>query len=460
MNETRSEFQSFVNTVTTPCCVLSVEKTPDGHCGQIRIVCSNQAYKDTMGTAYYDNMPYYELVPKDNKFERYCFRAAIEHEWMHAYVETRALHCWTDQMMIPLASDREDLGYCQFVFTFTPTHEPERMTHLSFDSAELIIRSCIKMKLTDDFEGSVGSVLEDIIDASGAMAGRVMLVDQEHRQVQIFSERIREDIWPERDPEHDVITYDLIETWESLIGESNALLIENEKDLKDIEETNPAWADNMRQYRIHSLALIPLRQRKEVIGYLYVVNYDTEKVVEVKEMLELLSFFLGTEISNHLFFRKLEELSYRDDLTGLKNRNAMMNVVKELDETAPEHMYGVINLDMNGLKTINDREGHVAGDNLIIKVADALRHIFRDEDVYRIGGDEFIVLIRDIPEDVFQRRVEGVLKEFSEDDEYSLAMGYYWSDGSVTTKEAFFRADRSMYKNKNAFYERYPERKK
>ncbi len=60
-----------------PCCVMSVEKTPAGTCREIHIIAANEAYKNTMGPKYYDGMPYQELVPQDNKFEDYCFRAAI-----------------------------------------------------------------------------------------------------------------------------------------------------------------------------------------------------------------------------------------------------------------------------------------------------------------------------------------------------------------------------------------------
>ena len=110
------DFQHFVDGVDMPCCVMSVQKTAEDTCGEIRIIAANRRYKKTMGPAYYDGMLYSELVPKDNKFEDYCYRAAILKQRMHAYVETRALGCWTDQTLIPLGSDREDVGYWQFVF--------------------------------------------------------------------------------------------------------------------------------------------------------------------------------------------------------------------------------------------------------------------------------------------------------------------------------------------------------
>lgn len=453
------DFQKFVDTVGMACCVMSVEKTPSGECGAIHIICSNQAYKDTMGPKYYDGMPYQELVPKDNKFEEYCFRAAIGKQRMHAYVETRALNCWTDQTMIPLESDREDLGYCQFIFEFTKTQEAERMDFVSFNTMSRVIRSCFKLKGNGDFEGNVARVLDDVIDFSEAVAGRVMLVDYNKREARIFCERVHGDIWQDRDPDNDVITFDLITTWEKLIGDSNAVIIKNEADMEELGKKNPEWAESMREYGVKSLVLIPLRQGREIIGYLYVVNFNTEKVIEVKELIELISYFLGTEISNYLFFRKLEELSNLDELTGLKNRHAMMKKVQLLDEAAPEHSFGIINIDLNGLKTINDREGHVAGDEKLVRVAGILRHEFRDNDLYRVGGDEFIVLIPDIPEEVFNRRVEAFSEKVPEEYSVSLALGAFWSDGTVTTHEAFVHADRNMYENKMAYYARHPEKK-
>ena len=98
--------------IDMPCCVLSVEKTTR----EIRILVANDPYKNTMGSGYYDGMVYLELVPKDNKFEDYCYRAAILKQRMHAYVETKALGAWTDQTLIPLKSERDDIGYCQFIF--------------------------------------------------------------------------------------------------------------------------------------------------------------------------------------------------------------------------------------------------------------------------------------------------------------------------------------------------------
>ena len=123
------DLQKFVDQVSVPCAVLSVERTEKGFCKEVRIVCANQTYKQVMGAGYYDNMLYQELVPRDSKFEDFCFRAAFLNQRMHAYVPTRALGGWTDQQMIPLERESENLGYCQFLFEFTKSAEPDRSVH-------------------------------------------------------------------------------------------------------------------------------------------------------------------------------------------------------------------------------------------------------------------------------------------------------------------------------------------
>ena len=94
--------------------------------------------------------------------------------------------------------------------------------------------------------------------------------------------------------------------------------------------------------------------------------------------------------------RRLEDhlvyLSRHDSLTGLANRSAFDDALARLDECGP-HPIGVLMLDLDDLKRINDERGHSAGDAMLRRVADVLRFTFRTGDVVaRIGGDEFAVL--------------------------------------------------------------------
>lgn len=449
------KYQDFVNTVEMACCVMSVEKTPAGTCGKIRIVAANTAYRNMMGPRYYDGMLYQELVPQDNKFEDYCFRAAILKQRMHAYVETKALGAWTDQTMIPLASDRDDLGYCQFIFEFTQDGEADRMAAISVTAAEAVIKASLTLLRAEDFQASVRDVLHLIMEEADAKVGQILLIDHEHKQSIDFCRVISEDAKLEHSTGVETISYDLLASWERMIGVSNAVIIQNEQDMRQIAASNPAWAESMRMHYVRTLVLVPLRRAKEVIGYLYVLNFDASKVVKIKELVELMSFVLGSEIYTHMLLQRLEELSQIDTLTGIHNRRAMQNRMKKL-ERHKNRPFGVVNIDLNGLKVVNDQEGHEAGDKLLIQAGELLRKIFYQEDIFRTGGDEFVIITSGIDQETFYRKVKRLRNDVEKNARVSFAIGEYWSEGGQDIRDVFRYADERMYADKLAFYEENP----
>ena len=348
-------------------------------------------------------------------------------------------------------------GYCQFIFEFTRTAESGRMASVSVNTAETVIKACIEL-MKGDFRTSLGKSLDAILEYSEAKGGRIMLVDHEKKQAVNLCERAAKDAWPARPLEGDAISYDLICTWEDMIGVSNCVIVQNAQDMDALAGVNRAWAESMKSFGVRSLVLIPLRRRETVLGYLYVVNFNVEKVVEVKELVELMAFFLGTEIFNHQLMRKLGEISRVDALTGLKNRRAMEEKLLEIQtENAP---FGIINLDLNGLKEVNDSHGHAAGDMLLIRAAGTLRGMFCEDEIFRTGGDEFIVLSPGITREGFAAILTRLRENSCRHENPCFAFGGFWSDGTEDVRTAFRLADERMYDDKQAYYRRNPERRR
>ncbi len=450
------DFRSFTDTVRMPCCVISVEKK-GGSYGVIRILCANEAYKEIMGPAYYDNMPYYELVPQDNKFEDYCFRAAVLGQRMHAYVETRALNAWTDQTLIPLMSDRDDMGYCQYIFEFTKGPETGRMTSVSNEVATTVLKAGMTIIRGERFHESLNEVIDIIVEMSGAEGCRALYIDHENRKIINYAEKR---LGHFRDLDGDVITYDLVSTWEALIGVSDAIIISNERDMDRIAEADPVWAESMRESGVKNLVLVPLHRERSVVGYLYVVNFNIDKVVEVKEALQMISYILGTEIANHHLVRKLDEISNVDALTGVGSRRAMQHKMDIIKNGSAETPFGIVNIDLNGLKRVNDEEGHEAGDRLLRQAGEVIRKVYYEDDVYRTGGDEFVVIMYDIDKEAFDRKFKKLREDMEKNADVSFAMGGCWSDGGTDLKEAFRTADERMYRDKDEYYETHQDKKR
>ena len=146
-----------------------------------------------------------------------------------------------------------------------------------------------------------------------------------------------------------------------------------------------------------------------------------------------------------------------DQLTDLQNRRAYAEVIDRFSKDLPAD-FGVVIADINGLKQMNDTKGHNAGDELITGAAECLRKSFSNTDqIYRIGGDEFCVIITDPACDV-----EGALnrlQELSTNWKGQLIDGIAISAGFASAREfpemdeIVKAADKRMYESKRKYYE-------
>jgi diguanylate cyclase (GGDEF)-like protein len=152
-------------------------------------------------------------------------------------------------------------------------------------------------------------------------------------------------------------------------------------------------------------------------------------------------------------------LAYRDALTGLWNRRYFEERLGQeisIARRQPGGKFTLLVLDLNGLKRINDDEGHAAGDAAIQRAAAFLRSRLREHDVCcRTGGDEFIVILRDLgPSEGVQvcarLRSELLLNNnTSREAPISLSMGIAsFPDDSTVGSDLVLRADEAMYADK------------
>lgn len=450
------DYQSFVDGIAMPCCVLSVEKTERGTCGLIRVVCANEPYKRNSGRDYRAGMTYDSLVPQNDLFEEHCFDAAFGNKLVHNYVEIRSMHTWVDYVLVPLASDHKDVGYCQFMLESMEKADIRRMGSVSTNIAEEIIISCISLMGAENFHDSVKFVLADILDVSDGETSRIILLNDDRKTTEVFAEFSR----LQKGMDRSIPDYALIKTWEATLDESNLLRVLDERDMRMLAKKNPSWVKSLRDAHIDNLIISPLRRQDSVFGYMYVVNFNAAKAAQTCEYVELMSFFLSSEISNNMLMDKLNRISKIDALTGLNNRRAMIQKINEINGDAKHSEYGVISLDLNGLKHVNDNIGHDAGDVLLIKAAEFLKQFFRASDLYRMGGDEFVVIATGMEHAMFKERVCRMRSRMIGNTEVNFAIGEFWCDGTVDTNSAFRYADTKMYEDKRAYYEAHPELKR
>jgi diguanylate cyclase (GGDEF)-like protein len=159
--------------------------------------------------------------------------------------------------------------------------------------------------------------------------------------------------------------------------------------------------------------------------------------------------------------RMLEHLAVTDPLTGLINRRGLgQRLAERLSEARRHNEPGVVLfVDMDGLKRINDRLGHAAGDAAIRMVAEGLRNAVRPHDtVGRIGGDEFVVLMSRMGHDkglAAAARIGRAIGRLTLVHDghpvpLSVSVGLAPFTGAETEDELLDRADGTMYRDKRA----------
>ena len=142
------------------------------------------------------------------------------------------------------------------------------------------------------------------------------------------------------------------------------------------------------------------------------------------------------------------KLAVTDDLTGIYNRNAYNLYVKESNADAKQELRWIVLFDVDNFKIINDTKGHLAGDAVLKDVAKLLLEIFSSCQyrVFRIGGDEFLVLAEGIFEDELIERLIFLKRRLEQEGEINLSKGY--SLIKDNPEKAFRYADEMLYADK------------
>ena len=146
----------------------------------------------------------------------------------------------------------------------------------------------------------------------------------------------------------------------------------------------------------------------------------------------------------------LQQFTKRDNLTKLLNRQSYYSDAEKYMDS----ITAVVTMDMDGLKAINDNEGHIAGDIALKRLADCFTKAAKQgQRVYRIGGDEYVILCIGSSETDVQSLIERIRQEIAKT-AYTCSVGYAMKSDATTIDKLFQRADTNLYEEKKQFYER------
>ena len=471
------DWSNFAEHFDSMTCIMSVEKKPDGGCGTVRIVTGNKRYLDSLAlaaggvemdsdkkAAFVPNSEYTRYIPKDLNFEDVCYRCAVLKQPIHNCVRATRYPFDILAFFQPLHSEGESLFYLSYTQVLLPKSDDNLLSlNISQETAMEVINTCIKLREDKPFREIMQSVIEDIRAICGAEFCCVLLMDDNTRKCSVMGEAMSAGTTLTRMERYlDDDFYALAETWMDTMSGSFCLVIRDEEDMQFIRERNPKWHRSLLAAGVERLVLFPLIPRGQFLGYIMAINFDTQSTQHIRDTLEMTTYFIASEIANNRFIDQLKAMNMTDLLTGVMNRNAMNDRVSGLEGGTGEgpDISGIVFADLNGLKYVNDHLGHLAGDLMLKNAAMILQSTFVGDEIYRVGGDEFLVLLPATDEADMRQKIADIKKKAELFENVSFAAGACVLPDSRRIREALEDADARMYADKEAFYRLHPAMKR
>ena len=404
------DFQNFADSFYSPVCVLSVEKDSEGGCGEVRFVTGNSKFtemvcslannnpfiKSDKEITFIPNSKYTDYIPHNRNFEDVCFRAAYKKIRIHTGARLGEAE-WLDIYAIPLESDDKGRSYCAHILTLGDNDTVQE----GVDPAQIsndVLKACIKLHKADNLKEAIGNVIYEIRRICKSAGCTVLLLNHENEDYSILATDYEPNSNIKRVTQFNHF-YEIAASWDKMLeGEGDCAIIKDEKDMEYYSKVNNPWYQTLVEAGVKTVVLYPLRQGQELLGFIWVTNFDPASSLRIREVLELTTFFISSHIARYNVIQRLHHMSYTETLTGLPNRFASREYVDSLiyhDET-----FSAVSIDLNNFKSINDTLGFDAGNQVLAEIAKRWNAIpvFEDPDadlfLSRTSGDEFLLVIK------------------------------------------------------------------
>ncbi len=461
------DYQSWIEGIDGLASLYSFDILPDGSFSEIRLIAVNKKNEGMLhfrpdAPEFYPGIPYRNYW-MDLNFERYLYKSASTKQSLYSYVNARGF--WMKCLYIPVCSDDDAPAengvktvYCLYILEYSDRIETDSMSQQTADVAAAVTNVSIKLHEVQGFYPALSAAAEEMKEICGAELCTIFTVDKSNQQCRLINyEGVKDDYMEGIAREMECTPFECALRWEKILDMSDCLILD---DLKVVEERDPIWYKSLCAHNIRNIVLYEVRFKQTLVGFIWAANADLTRMMQIKKTLEICAFLLAAVIQNHQLISRLEEKSSVDGLTQVNNRNAMNERVDSYTSGAvrmPDAM-GVAFADLNGLKSVNDDEGHDAGDRLLRRAASLLKIAFGDYEIYRAGGDEFVVLCPDVTEVALEAMTAQLRALADNTSDVSFAVGTVFCSGEYDVRNAMQMADERMYRDKEEYYRLHPEK--
>lgn len=332
----------------------------------------------------------------------------------------------------------------EIAFDLTETMREKQNLKNMLESEQVIVECIRDLYQNHDLNLAIPLFLKRIGEFLGA--DRSYIFDLRGELLKNTYEWCAEGIKPEQE-ELQTIPRHYFNRWFEAFIEQECMVVDDCESLKVIA---PLEYEVLSFQNIERLVAVPLERDGELYACIGVDNPPPELMQNAVSILQTLRYFLMLAIRRTEDEAELTKLSYYDTLTSFYNRNRYTQDLEVFSDY--EDSVGIVFLDMNGLKMVNDQYGHGKGDRLLVECARCIREGFGESNFYRVGGDEFVVIALGDTEAAFFDKVKKLRAYFDHSSHISTAIGAYWTPCGSGIDEAVTAADERMYSDKQVFY--------
>lgn len=240
--------------------------------------------------------------------------------------------------------------------------------------------------------------------------------------------------------------------WLEHLQKNEPVMINN---LESIRETRSSEYQMLKAQEITNLYVVPIISSYQSTGVLvaFLRVKNPRNLYINMHFFEHLAFGLSIAYDNYMEFHQIQRLSTYDLATNVLNRNQYIHYVHHFSAEGIKQL-GCIYADVNGLHEYNNQFGHIKGDEMLNQVARLLNQHFKDEKVFRAGGDEFVIVAENRAEETLKQAIKAFETDLELQD-ISVAMGLEYRTEGFNIEEMLKAADAKMYDNK---YQHYSEK--
>ena len=195
---------------------------------------------------------------------------------------------------------------------------------------------------------------------------------------------------------------------------------------------------------------LPLENEGKKMGVLLVGCTSFFQHLFIRKFCRSLALLFALELGNQRREQILRREARLDSNLKIHNRNALEARKAKLRKRNAPRSIAAIYLDLNGLKEVNDRHGHEAGDCMLRRAVEFFAAFFPREHIYRAGGDEFVILESGLQREEFRLRAKELQQALSANTTPQAAMGIAWRARERFVEEVIKEADQNMYRDKNS----------